>query len=323
MWNGLKMQKLNVPKPLIVLVGPTAVGKTETSIQLAKKLNAEIISANSRYFYRGMDIGTAKPSTEEMGGVVHHLINIAEPDETWSLSLFQESAVELINQLHQERKTPLLVGGTGQYVKAVMEAWQMPEIAPNDGFRSYFEQVAAKKGKEVVYEMLKKNDPEAASQIDYRNLRRSIRALEVVYLTGKKFSEQRRISSSPFSRKIIGLKRDRKLLYERIDQRIELMITNGLEDEVRSLIRKGYDRRLASMSGIGYKEMCAYIEDEISLEEAIRLIKRQTRIFVRRQTNWFSESDPSIRWFDAEDLRIDDLMGYIYQDEGWLPPDKE
>ncbi len=322
MWNGLKMQNLKAPKPLIVLVGPTAVGKTETSIQLAKNLNAEIISADSRYFYRGMDIGTAKPSKDEMGDVVHHLIDIAEPDETWSLSLFQESAVKLINHLHEEQKIPLLVGGTGQYVKAVMEAWQMPEIAPDDGLRSYFEKLAAKEGKEIVYEMLKKNDPEAAAQIDYRNLRRSIRALEVVYLTGKKFSEQRRISSSPFSRKIIGLKRDRKILYERIDQRIELMIKQGLEEEVRSLIHKGYDRRLASMSGIGYKEMCAYIEGEISLEESIRLIKRQTRIFVRRQTNWFREDDPTIRWFDAENLKIDELLNYIYQDEGWLPPDK-
>lgn len=322
MSNGLKMQQLNVPKPLIVLVGPTAVGKTETSIQLAKKLNAEIISADSRYFYRGMDIGTAKPSKEEMAGVVHHLVDIAEPDDTWSLSLFQESAVKLINKLHLEKKIPLLVGGTGQYVKSVMEAWQMPEIAPNDQLRAYFEQMAEKHGKEIVYEMLMKNDPEAAEQIDYRNLRRSIRALEVVYLTGKKFSDQRRLSASPYSRKIIGLKRDRKSLYERIDQRIELMINGGLEDEVRRLMSKGYNRALASMSGIGYKEMYAYIEGEISLEEAIRLIKRKTRIFVRRQANWFSENDPTIQWFDAETLKIEDLVNYIYRDEGWLLPNK-
>lgn len=317
------MRKLNVPKPLIVLVGPTAVGKTETSIKLAKKLNAEIISADSRYFYRGMDIGTAKPTVEEMDGVPHHLINIAEPDETWSLSLFQESAVRIINTLHQREKIPLLVGGTGQYVKAVMESWQMPEIAPDYGLRGYFERLAAKEGKEVVYEMLKKNDPQAAAKIDYRNLRRSIRALEVVYLTGRKFSELRRTSSSPFSRKIIGLKRDRKILYERIDQRIEMMIAGGLEEEVRELLSKGYDRKLASMSGIGYKEMCAYIEGEISMEEAVRLIKRQTRIFVRRQANWFNENDPNIYWFDAECLNMDNLLAFIAQEQGWLPPDKE
>ena len=316
------MQQLNVPKPLIVLVGPTAVGKTETSIQLAKKLKAEIISADSRYFYRGMDIGTAKPTKEEMAGIVHHLVDIADPDETWSLSLFQESAIKLIDQLHNAEKIPLLVGGTGQYVKSVMEAWQMPEIAPNEQLRAYFEQIAKEKGKEFVYKMLKKNDPEAAEQIDYRNLRRSIRALEVVYLTGEKFSNQKRLSTSPFSRKIIGLKRDRKTLYERIDQRIDLMINNGLEDEVRRLINKGYNRDLASMSGIGYKEMYAYIEGEISLEESIRLIKRKTRIFVRRQANWFNENDPSIQWFDAETLSIDDLVNYIYRDEGWLLPNK-
>ncbi len=316
------MRLLNVPKPLIVLVGPTAVGKTETSIKVAKLLDTEIISADSRYFYRGMDIGTAKPTLQEREGVIHHLIDIAEPDETWSLSLFQEAALRLIHQMHQQQKVPLLVGGTGQYVKAVMEAWQMPEIAPDENLRNALQVLAEEKGKAYLFEMLMKNDPESAARIDYRNLRRTIRALEVVYLTGRKFSDQRSSAASPFSRKVIGLKRDRKSLYERIDQRIEMMLTGGLEAEVRSLITKGYDRKLASMSGIGYKEMCAYIEGEISLEEAIRLIKRQTRIFVRRQTNWFSADDPAIRWFDAATLQPEEVLDYIYQDEGWLLPDK-
>lgn len=317
------MQKINVPKPLVVIVGPTAVGKTEISIKIAQQIGAEIISADSRYFYRGMDIGTAKPTIEEMDGIIHHLINIAEPDETWSLSIFQESAIRIINQLHENQKIPLLVGGTGQYVKAVMEAWQMPEIAPDNRLRDLFLDLSEKYGKEYIYNLLKKNDPEAASQIDYRNLRRSIRALEVVYLTGRKFSDQRTTSSSPYSRKIIGLKRDRKTLYERIDQRIQLMINGGLEEEVRSLLNKGYDRKLASISGIGYKEMAAYIKGEIALDEAVRLIKRQTRIFVRRQANWFRETDPTIKWFDADEVRVTDLVRYIYQDEGWLLPDKE
>ena len=203
------MHKLNVIKPLIVLVGPTAVGKTETSITVAKRINAEIISADSRYFYKMMDIGTAKPSADEMDGVRHYLINVANPDESWSLADFKDEALQIIDNLHQNSKIPLMVGGTGQYITAVMEAWQMPELATEPIFRNVLEKIAEENGKKYLHDMLKILDLDAANFIDYRNMRRTIRALEVIFMTGKRFSNQRKTSSSPFTRKIIGLRRDR------------------------------------------------------------------------------------------------------------------
>lgn len=315
------MQKINVPKPLIILVGPTAVGKTESSIKIAKAINAEIISADSRYFYRGMDIGTAKPTMAEMDGVPHHLVDVADPNEAWSLALFQQAAEKIIAELHTQEKVPMLVGGTGQYIHAVAEHWKMPKQAADEALRDVLNKIAADKGKKNLYDILAKLDPEAADVIDYRNLRRTVRALEVVFLTGKKFSSQRRVALSPYSRKMIGLKRDRASLYERIDQRIELMLADGLEAEVQRLLDAGIFRTLPSMSAIGYKEIAAYLEGEISRDEAIMLIKRNTRTYVRRQANWFKETDPKIKWFDAADLDVQALIDFILSDEGWLVPD--
>jgi len=309
------------PKPLIVIVGPTAVGKTKLSIDLATILKGEIVSADSRYFYRGMDIGTAKPTNEEQKSVQHHLINVANPDETWSLAKFQNESKKIINEIQVRGNLPILVGGTGQYIQAVVQSWSMPAQERNDALRTVLENDVKEKGKDNLYEFLKIVDPEAAGNIDPRNFRRTLRAVEVILLTGKKFSDQRKITSSPYSRKIIGINLERLELYARIDFRIEEMFTNGFVDEVRNLVEQGYSSNLSSMSAIGYREICNYLRKEISLDDAIMLMKRNTRQYVRRQANWFKENDPNIRWFSANKLDMNQLVDYIQSDSGWQLPD--
>src|SRR5271157_1761476 len=299
---------------LIVLVGPTAVGKTEIAIQLAEQINGEIISADSRLFYRGMDIGTAKPTREELARVPHHLIDIANPDEILSLAVFQQKAREAIADIHSRGKLPLLVGGTGQYVRAVTEGWSPPEVKPDESLRSELEKEHEEKGKDFLYEKLKSLDPEAAEKIDPRNVRRTIRALEVILTTGKKFSGQRGQSETPYHLITIGLTRPRPELYARIDKRIESMFENGLLDEVKSLLAKGYSSDLPTMSAIGYRECISVIESKLSVEQAQVEMRRATRIFVRRQSNWFKESDPNIHWFYAgEENVLDTIMVTIRQ----------
>lgn len=282
---------------LILIVGPTAVGKTELAIKLAEKFNGEIISADSRLFYKGMDVGTAKPSKEELNRVLHHLINIVNPDETLSLAVFQQKANEIIEGIYRRNKLPFLVGGTGQYVRAVTEGWTPPEVVPNPKLRDELEKQKEENGIYWLHDKLKELDEEAASKIDARNYRRTIRALEVIYTTGKKFSEQRSKGESPYHLISIGLTRPREELYKRVDERIDLMFANGLIDEVKSLLDKGYSPTLPSMSAIGYRECVSVIKSQMSIEQAKVEMRRVTRIFVRRQSNWFKESDESIKWF--------------------------
>lgn len=283
--------------PLVLIVGPTAVGKTDLAIQLARQLDGEVVSVDSRLFYRGMDIGTAKPSKEEMERVPHHLIDIVNPDETLSLAVFQHMAREVIADIHRRGKLPLLVGGTGQYVRAVTEGWTPPEVTPNVKMRAALEALERQKGKEWLYAKLNSLDPEAAAAIDLRNVRRTIRALEVIFSTGRKFSEQRKRGESPYHLISIGLTRPREELYRRVDERIEKMFDDGLLHEVRGLLAKGYSPALPSMSAIGYRECVGVVQGSLTMEEAKAEMKRITRIFVRRQSNWFKESDPQIRWF--------------------------
>lgn len=287
--------------PLILIIGPTAVGKTELAIKLAEKFNGEIISADSRLFYKGMDVGTAKPSKAELKRVPHHLIDIVQPDETLSLAVFQQKASEIIQDIYKRNKLPFLVGGTGQYVRAVTEGWTPPEVTPNAELRNVLEQMKEERGKEWLYEKLKFLDAEAAEKIDLRNYRRTIRALEVIFTTGKKFSAQRSKGESPYHLISIGLTRPREELYKRVDERIELMFANGLIDEVKSLLAKGYSPTLPSMSAIGYRECVSVIKGQMSIEQAKVEMRRVTRIFVRRQANWFKESDESIKWFHPND----------------------
>jgi tRNA dimethylallyltransferase len=289
------------PKPpLILIVGPTAVGKTELAIQLAEKMNGEIISADSRLFYRGMDIGTAKPSLEELARVPHYLINIVNPDETLSLAVFQQKAKEIIADIHARGKLPFLVGGTGQYARAVTQGWTPPEVVPDKRLRDELEKMTVARGAEWLHDKLYYLDPEAATKIDARNVRRTIRALEVILTTGRKFSEQRRQSDSPYQLITIGLIRPRAELYERVDQRIDAMFANGFVDEVKGLLARGYSPNLPSMSAIGYRECVRVVNDEWKIEQAKVEMRRVTRVFVRRQANWFKESDPQIHWFHPD-----------------------
>ena len=296
---------------LILIIGPTAVGKTELAMELAERLNGEIVSADSRLFYRGMDIGTAKPTRQEQNRVPHHLIDIADPDEMLSLAVFQQKAREAIADIHTRNKIPFLVGGTGQYIRAVTEGWTPPEVTPNERLRGELEKMKDKSGVYWLYEKLKKLDPGAAEKIDPRNYRRTIRALEVILTTGRRFSEQRGQSESPYSLITIGLSRPRAELYERVDQRIEIMFASGFLQEVSGLLAKGYSPSLPTMSAIGYREGVRVINGEQSEEQAKAEMRRLTRVFVRRQANWFKESDPNIRWFRVEEGVVEEIQAYI------------
>lgn len=310
MWNGLRMPSELAPF-LVIIVGPTAVGKTDIAIQVAERLNGEIISADSRLFYRGMDIGTAKPSLEERQNVSHHMIDIANPNETWSLALFQCEARRLVWDIWQRGRIPMLVGGTGQFIRAVTEEWSIPAQAPDETLRDALERWGRQIGAQQLHQKVAILDPEAASHIEPMNLRRSVRALEVIFLTGRLFSEQRTKKSSDFETCQIGLSRPRIELYERVDARIEKMIQDGLLDEVRHLLALGYSPDLPAFSAIGYREMISVLQGKISMEEAVVLMKRYTRQYIRRQANWFKPTDPAIYWFEVEPDSVDKITGSI------------
>ena len=318
--HGLKTQVECETPRVVAIVGPTAVGKTEVSLQLAEALNGEIVSTDSRQFYRGMNIGTAKASPAEMMRVPHHLIDVAEPDEIWSLTIFQQAAKQAIGEICDRGKLPFLVGGTGQYLRAVLEGWDIPAQAPVPQLRQTLEAWADDIGAEALYEKLKRIDPEAAEKIDANNLRRTIRALEVIFQTGRKFSSLRKRKASPYILKLIGLTRPRPELYARIDARIEAMVQNGFPEEVQALLDKGFSAELPNMSAIGYREMVAYLQGEMSLEEAVTRMKKLTRIFVRRQANWFKADDPNICWFEMETSSVDQMIAYVKDDTGWIYP---
>jgi tRNA dimethylallyltransferase len=299
-------------KPLlVVIVGPTGVGKTEISISLAEHFGGEIISADSRLFYKGMDIGTAKPSAAEREKIRHHLIDVAKPDETWSLALFQKAAREAIQSIQKKGNLPFLVGGTGQYIRAVTEEWGIPPQEPDHRIRAVLEKWADEIGTEGLHARLAILDPAAAARIDHRNLRRTIRALEVTLKTGVRYSDQRRKLGSPYDLLTLGLIRRRADLYVRIDKRIESMISNGFVGEVEGLLAKGFAPDLPSFSAIGYKEIIQYLKKEITLDEAVVKIKKGTRQFVRRQANWFKENDPGIKWFLVNNETIEQLEQVI------------
>jgi tRNA dimethylallyltransferase len=302
---------VELTRPLVVIVGPTAVGKTALGIEVALALHGEIISTDSRLFYRGMDIGTAKPSPVERRGVPHHLIDVVDPDETFSLAVFQREVLPLTDEIRARGKLPLLVGGTGQYIWAVVEGWQPPEVRPAPELRAALEDWVAEIGGDALHARLSLVDPQAAEMIDARNLRRTVRALEVIFTTGQRFSDQRRRLQPPAGQILIGLTCPREVLYERIDQRIEAMIAAGLVDEVRGLLARGYAPELPSMSAIGYHEVGRYLQGSITLDEAILLMKRRTRQFVRRQAAWFKPADARIRWFTTGENTSNEVINYI------------
>lgn len=287
-------------KPLIVLTGPTAVGKTELSIQLAKELNGEIISADSMQVYRSMDIGTAKITKEEMSGVSHYLIDVLEPEEDFNVVLFQELAKKAMKEIYAKGKIPIVVGGTGFYIQALLYDIDFEDNEQDTTYREELEQIATEKGAEYLHKVLQEVDEKAAKEIHLNNVKRVIRALEYHNQTGKKISEhneEQREKQSPYEFAYFVLTNDRSILYERINMRIDLMMEQGLLEEVRRLKERGLTKELVSMQGIGYKEILSYLDGEITLEEAIYLLKRDTRHFAKRQLTWFKR-ERDVEWID-------------------------
>jgi len=285
--------------PLVVIVGPTGVGKTALGIQLAQTMGGEIVSADSRQIYRGMDIGTAKPSPAEQAQVRHHLVDIVDPDEPFTLADYQERAYAAIDDIVGRQRLPFLVGGTGLYVRAVVEGWKIPRVPPDPELRAKLQDEAETEGPRTLYERLLSLDPAAAAFVDERNVRRVIRALEVCIQSGRPFSEQRGKEPPPYSVLRIGLTMDRQALYQRVDARVDRMIAEGLVQEVRRLLERGYDWTLPAMSSLGYLQLKDYLEGNMSVQEAVASIKSETHRFIRHQYNWFRLTDPHIHWLDA------------------------
>jgi len=285
--------------PLVAIVGPTATGKSRLALRLAQDFDGEIVSADSRQVYRFMDIGTDKPSQQERALVPHHLIDIVNPDENFSLAQYQQLAYQAIDDIQQRHKLALLVGGSGLYVWAVLEGWGIPQVPPDREFRHRLEEKAAKGKAGELYQELVKIDPVAAQRIDRRNVRRLIRALEVSRYAEAPFSRLQAKKTPPFDVLIVGLTADRAELYRRIDLRVDKMIEHGLVEEVRKLVALGYDLELPAMSGIGYKQIGLFLRGELTLEAAVQQIKTETHRLVRRQYNWFRLTDKRIHWFDV------------------------
>jgi tRNA dimethylallyltransferase len=283
--------------PLIAIVGPTAVGKTALALTLGETFAAEVVSADSRQFYRFMDIGTAKPTVEERARVVHHLIDIAEPDDTVGLAPFLRLARAAIVDIADRGHVPLLVGGTGQYVRALLEGWQTPEVLPDPALRATLE-AQATDNPTALWSRLITLDSEASTFIDPRNVRRIIRALEVCIKTGRPFSQQRQRIPPPYRTLQLGLTMERAALYARADARVDAMMAAGLLAEVEALLQRGYDWRLPSMSGLGYGQFRPYFTGEAKLAEVIERIKLDTHAFIRRQYAWFHPQAENIHWLD-------------------------
>jgi tRNA dimethylallyltransferase len=296
---------------LVAIVGPTAAGKTALSLDLAEALDGEIVSADSRQIYRGMDIGTAKATPTEQARVPHHLLDIVDPDQVLTLAEYQQMAYRVIDEIYQRGRLPFLVGGTGQYVAALLEGWRIPEVPPDHVLRAELEAEAAANGPEALHARLAAVDPVAAARIDHRNVRRVIRALEVCLVTGTPISELQAKSPPPFQVVQIGLTRERAMLYQRIDARVDRMIEDGLVEEVQRLAERGYDWALPSLTGLGYQQIGQYLRGELTLAEAITLIKKATRRFVQQQYNWFRLTDPAIHWFDPGQTGVGDVLAYL------------
>jgi len=290
--------------PLIIILGPTAVGKTKLSIELAQRLNGEIIGADSRQIYRYMDIGTAKPSPEEQAQVPHHLVDIIEPDYNLTVAEYQDLAYKTINSLHRQNKLPFLVGGTGQYLSAVAEGWSIPRVPPNPEIRAELEAFVVEHDAKALHEQLQLVDAISAEKIHPNNVRRVIRALEVYKVTGEPISKLQ--VKKPPSYRILtyGLKLDRDILYPRADKRVDNMIEQGFIEEVQTLLDSGYNRSLPSMTGLGYLEIAEHLLDNAPLDEAIQKTKFSTHNFIRRQDVWFRGHDNGILWHNVEDVDV-------------------
>lgn len=315
--DGVK--RLSNKEKLAVLIGPTAVGKTKLSIELAKRLNGKIISGDSMQIYRGMDIGTAKIKKEEMEGIPHYLIDIKDPDESFSVAEFQELVREKISEISSRGSLPMIVGGTGLYIQSVIYDYQFSDAPSDDEFRKKLEQKAAIKGNDALFQELKKIDPVSAEKIHPNNIRRVIRALEIYYCTGKTMSEYQRKQDPKilYQTAIVGLTMERDQLYDRINKRVDMMIAEGLVEEAERFFRAGL-RNCQSIQAIGYKELYDYFDGRISLEEAVENLKQNSRRYAKRQLTWF-RNKMNVEWFDMTGVddstklakKIDEISDYI------------
>lgn len=297
---------------LVIIVGPTAVGKTSSSVELAKRLGGEIISADSMQIYKGMDIGTAKIEEAEMEGIPHYMIDEVNPDEEFSVSDFKSKALHYIDEISSRGKLPIVVGGTGLYVNSLVYKLDFTRASSDEEIRSRYTRYAEVYGKEYVYDRLRATDPATAERLNINDVKRVIRALEVYELTGKPMSESNsdfREESDQFNLSYIGLNMERENLYERINRRVDIMLDRGLIEEVKSLLDKGYGRNHTSMKAIGYKEVIDYIEGVSSYEEMVSLLKRNSRRFAKRQLTWFRR-DGRIKWFDMDKCQIESMESY-------------
>jgi tRNA dimethylallyltransferase len=284
---------------VIAIVGPTAVGKNELALYLAQYFPAEIVGADSRQIYRYMDIGTNKPTPAERASVPHHVIDVVEPDEDFSLAMYHQLAIQALKAIQQKGNLPLLVGGSGLYVWSLVEGWKIPQVAPNQQLRRQLEARAEQGGSQSLYQELEDIDPTAAAKINPGNNRRIIRALEIYNATGQPSSKLQRKEAPDFPIMLIGLTQERNDLYRSIDWRVDKMIQRGLVEEVEQLFKKGYGPSLPSMSGIGYKQIGQFLRGEMTLPQAIDKIKYETHRLARHQYAWFRLSDSRIHWFDT------------------------
>ncbi|MBE0446707.1 MAG: tRNA (adenosine(37)-N6)-dimethylallyltransferase MiaA [Actinobacteria bacterium] len=309
---------------LVAIVGPTGVGKSDVAIELATQIGGEVISADSMQVYKGMDIGTAKVTPDEIGGVPHHLIDIIDPAEPFSVAEYQKMARQTIDKITMRGKIPVLVGGTGLYIRATIDKLEFPAGDISSEVRKRLEQRARDEGPAELYKELVEKDPAAAGIVHPNNTRRIIRALEVIELTGRPFSDVHRSwkeRKSIYNLAMFGLIMDREKLRKRINQRVDLMIEAGLLDEVKALVSAGYEGFLTSQQAIGYKELIGYLKGEISLEEATDAIKAYTRQYAKRQLTWF-RADPRVKWIDVTDKSVDAVVEEILTElkkTGFIP----
>ncbi len=303
-------------QPLVVITGPTATGKSKVSVMVAEKMGGEIVSADSMLIYRGMDIGTAKPTEAEMRGIPHHMIDIVEPNQNYSAALFQQQARAVIEKIHNKNKLPIMVGGTGLYIRAVIDNYDFSSTRGDENIRKGLLKEAAEKGPEFLHCRLSEVDPRAASRLHPKDVRRVIRALEVYHLTGKPISSYHKVDKCVQPRYnnllMFGLTLDRNRLYRYIEQRVDKMMADGLLDEVRGLFERGFNTELNSMRGLGYKEIVAYLTGKLTIEQAVEILKRNTRRFAKRQLTWFRR-DARIKWYNIDEYYggHEDIAGEI------------
>ncbi|MBD3329965.1 tRNA (adenosine(37)-N6)-dimethylallyltransferase MiaA [Candidatus Peregrinibacteria bacterium] len=286
-------------KPLIVILGPTASGKTGISLNLAKKIKGEIISTDSRQIYKGLEIGSDIILPEDRQGIPHHMLAIKNPDQTLTLREYQEQATKIINEIHERESTPMLVGGTGLYISSIIEGYNVPHIPPNRKLREKLTKEAEEKGHEHVHNILKELDPGSAKKIHPNNLPYIIRAIEINKSAGH--NKQDKKSKPNFDTYMLGIKWPREQLYERVNLRVDLQIKRGLIEEVQALLNKGYDLNLPAMTSLGAKELVPYIKGEMSLEEALEILKRNTRRYAKRQMTWFKRYD-NVKWLEPSQV---------------------